>query len=90
MDPPVTTERLSQIERAITQVDNAKLQLEQTLAAFWEHMPPVDPEIILQRMNELRARIRSLEERRRALLRERELLLIRAAPSISGRPGGNN
>lgn len=43
MDPPVTTLTLSQIEQAIHHVENAKLQQEQTLAAFWEHMPPVDP-----------------------------------------------
>ncbi|CAL5185178.1 unnamed protein product [Lathyrus oleraceus] len=42
MDPPVTTLTLFQIEQAIINVENAKLQQEQTLAAFWEHMPPVE------------------------------------------------
>lgn len=90
MDPPVTTLTLAQIEQAIQHVENAKLEQEQTLAAFWEHMPPVDPEVVAKRIQELRDRIRALEERRRALIRERELLLIRAASIIRGRPGGNN
>ncbi|KAK7298852.1 hypothetical protein VNO77_46398 [Canavalia gladiata] len=90
MDPPVTTLTLFQIEQAIINVENAKLQQEQTLAAFWEHMPPVEEEVLVKRIQELRDSIRTLEERRRVLIRERELQLIRAASIIRGRPGGNN
>lgn len=90
MDPPVTTLTLFQIEQAIINVENEKLQQEQTLAAFWEHMPPVEEEVLVKRIQELRDVIRALEERRRALIRERELLLIRAASIIRRRPGANN
>lgn len=31
-------------------VENRKLQWEQMLGAFWEHMPPVDPSLIRERM----------------------------------------
>ncbi|CAJ1976202.1 unnamed protein product [Sphenostylis stenocarpa] len=82
MDPPVTTLTLFQIEQAILAIENAKLQQEQTLAAFWEHMPPIEEEVLVKRIQELRDRICSLEERRRVLIRERELLLIRAASII--------
>ncbi|CAK8542775.1 unnamed protein product [Lathyrus sativus] len=89
MDPLVTTLTLFQIEQAIINVENAKLQQEQTLAAFWEHMPPVEEEVLVKRIQELRDHIRALEEQRRVLIRERELLLIRAASIICRRPGGN-
>ncbi|KAI4297646.1 hypothetical protein L6164_037528 [Bauhinia variegata] len=66
------------------------LQQEQTLALFWEHMPPVEEEVLAKRIQELRDRIRDLEERKRALIFQRDLLIIGAASSIRGRPGGNN
>jgi len=72
MDPLVTTLTLFQIEQEIVNAENEKLLQEQTLAAFWEHMPPV-----AKRIQELRGNICSLKSRRRALIRERELLLIR-------------
>ncbi|MED6136994.1 hypothetical protein PIB30_060923 [Stylosanthes scabra] len=87
MDPPVTTVILSQIEQAIHHVENAKFEQEQTLAAFWEHMPPVEEEVLVKRIQELRDRICALEERRRALIRECRLLLIRAARSSAGDRG---
>lgn len=90
MDPPVTTLTLFQIEQEIVNVENEKLLQEQTLAAFWEHMPPVEEEVLAKRIQELRGNIRALESRRRALIRERELLLIRAASIIRRRPGANN
>lgn len=90
MDPPVTTLTLFQIEQEIVNVENEKLLQEQTLAAFWEHMPPVEEEVLVKRIQELRGNIRALESRRRALIRERELLLIRAASIIRRRPGANN
>ncbi|KAL4300524.1 hypothetical protein AHAS_Ahas17G0209500 [Arachis hypogaea] len=90
MDLPVTTVILSQIEQAIHHVENAKFEQEQTLAAFWEHMPPVEEEVVVKRIQELQDRIRALEERRRALIQERELLLIKATRIICGRPRGSN
>ncbi|GMI92848.1 hypothetical protein HRI_002954100 [Hibiscus trionum] len=92
MDPPVTTLTLFffQIEQAIINVENQKLECEQMLGLFWEHPHALDPEDVGRRMQFLRDRIRALAERRRVLIRERELLLIRAASIISGRPGGNN
>lgn len=90
MDPPVTTLTLFQIEQAIINVENEKFKQEQILAAFWEHVPPVEEEVLVRRIQELRDRIRLLEEQRRALIRERDLLLIRAASIIRRGPGGNN
>lgn len=70
--------RLARIEQEIRQVENEKLQREQTLGAFWEHMPTIDPIIIRDRMLFLQSEIRSLENRKRALLEEQQELLVRA------------
>ena len=42
--------RLAIIEQEIRQVENEKLQREQTLGAFWQHMLAIDPIIIRDRM----------------------------------------
>ncbi|RDY14268.1 hypothetical protein CR513_00682, partial [Mucuna pruriens] len=76
---PATAERLSQIEKEIQNIDTEKAQRQQTLAAFWEHLPPIDPEVVAKFMQELRDRIRALEDRKRALLLEQEELIVRAA-----------
>ena len=47
---PVTTERLSQIDQAIHHVENAKLEQQQTLAAFLEHKPAADLELVAKRI----------------------------------------
>lgn len=70
--------RLERIEQEIRQVENEKLQREQTLNAFWEHMPAIDPILIRDRMLFLQNEIRSLENRKRALLEERQELIVRA------------
>lgn len=59
-------------------VENRKLQWEQMLGAFWEHMPPVDPSLIRERMLFIKNQIRSLENRKRALLQEQQSLIVRA------------
>ena len=71
--------RLAIIEQQIRQVENQKLQREQTLGAFWEHLPALDPIIIRDRMLFLQNEIRTLENRTRALLQEREGLLVEVA-----------
>ena len=71
--------RLAIIEQQIRQVENQKLQREQTLGAFWEHLPAIDPIIIRDRMLFLQNEIRTLENRKRALLQEREGLLVEVA-----------
>lgn len=76
---PATAERLSQIDQEIQNIDTEKAQRQQTLAAFWEHLPPIDPEVVAKFMQELRDRIRALEDRKRALLLEQEELIVRAA-----------
>lgn len=72
------TIRLERIEQEIRQVENEKLQREQMLAAFWEHMPAIDPNLIRDRMLFLKNEIRSLENRKRALLEEQQELIVRA------------
>ena len=71
--------RLAIIEQQIRPVENQKLQREQTLGAFWEHLPAIDPIIIRDRMLFLQNEIRTLENRKRALLQEREGLLVEVA-----------
>ena len=70
--------RLNSIEQEICQVENEKLQREQTLAAFWEHMPAVDPALIRARMLELKNGITALKERKMALIEEQQSLIVRA------------
>lgn len=71
--------RLERIQQEIRQVENAKLQREQMLGAFWEHMPAgIDPILIRDRMIFLQNQICSLENRKRALLEEQQELIVRA------------
>lgn len=51
-----------------------EIELEQTLGAFWEHMPPIDPVIIRNHMLRLRNEIRILSNRKKALLEEQQSL----------------
>lgn len=48
------------------------------LGASWEHMPAIDPILIRSRMLFLQNEIRSLENRKRALLEEEQELIVRA------------
>lgn len=59
-------------------MENEKLQREQMLGAFWEHMPAIDQILIRDRMLFLQNEIRSLENRKRALLEEQQELIVRA------------
>jgi NAD-specific glutamate dehydrogenase len=81
---PATVERLSQIDQEIQNIDTEKAQRLQTLAAFWEHLPPIDPALVAAAMQRIRDRIRGLEERRRALLQEQRDLIVRVALSSRG------
>lgn len=71
--------RLATIPQEIQTVENEKLQQEQLLGLFWEHPPALDPEVVGQRMQSIRDRIRGLEERKRALLDEQKELIVRVA-----------
>lgn len=75
--------RLERIEQEIRQVENEKLQREQMLGAFWEHMPAIDPILIRDRMLFLQNEIRSLENRKRALLEEQQELIVRAVTPLT-------
>lgn len=78
--------RLDQIPQEINQIDNEKLQLQQRLDAFWEHMPPLNPNFIGQLMLHLQNKIRLLEIRKRELIEEQQELIVRA---ITLGPRGN-
>ncbi|KAH7511586.1 hypothetical protein FEM48_ZijujMtG0000300 (mitochondrion) [Ziziphus jujuba var. spinosa] len=80
--------RLSIIQQEIRQVESEKLDQEQMLGLLWEHPPALDPEIIGRVMQQIRDRIRALEERRRALLAEKQALIVEGA--ISNRRGNGN
>ncbi|KAK3222375.1 hypothetical protein Dsin_009400, partial [Dipteronia sinensis] len=56
---------------------------------FWEHLPPIDPEVVAKAMQELRDRIRALEDRKRALLQEQQSLIVEGAISNRGGNGNN-
>ncbi|KAL5765548.1 hypothetical protein ACOSP7_016165 [Xanthoceras sorbifolium] len=70
--------RLEIIEQEIRQVENEKLQREETLGAFWEHMPAIDPIIIRDHMLFLHNEICALKNRKRALLEEQQALIVQA------------
>ncbi|KAJ4829164.1 hypothetical protein Tsubulata_007021 [Turnera subulata] len=76
---PATAERLSQISREIQNIEAEKARGQETLAAFWEHLPPFDPAVVAAAMQQIVDRISGLENRRRALCREQEDLIIQAA-----------
>lgn len=80
--------RLAEIQQSIESVENEKLQREQMLGLFWEHPPALDPEAVGRMMQLIRDRIRGLEDRKRALLQEQEMLIVEAASHIRG--GGGN
>lgn len=84
---PASAARLFQIDQAIHHVENAKLEQQQILAAFLEHVPAADPQIVANRIQEIQDGIQTLEEQRKALLRERESQILSVASSIRG---GNN
>lgn len=71
--------RLALISQEISQVEEEKLEWEQMLGLLWEHPPALDPEAVGRVMQQIRDRIRGLEDRRRALLEEQQELIVRAA-----------
>lgn len=71
--------RLQEISIEISLVEEEKLQSEQRLGLFWEHLPPLDPEAVANMMQQIRNHIRGLEERKEALLQERRELTARVA-----------
>ncbi|MCL7028099.1 hypothetical protein MKW94_023298 [Papaver nudicaule] len=80
--------RLARNEQEISQVEEEKLQREQMLGLFWEHPPALDPEAVGRAMQWIRDRIRDLEDKKRALLQEREALHVDLA--FRNRGGDNN
>ncbi|KAG9141510.1 hypothetical protein Leryth_025491 [Lithospermum erythrorhizon] len=81
-------ERLSQINQEILNVENEKLQYEHLLGLFWEHPPPLNPEAVGRAMQQIRDRISGLEDRRGALLEEKQALIVEGA--IRNRRGNGN
>lgn len=71
-------QRLSAIQQEIQTVETEKLQQEQMLGLIWEHPPAIDPEIVGRVMQQIRDRIRGLEERKRVLLEEEQALIVQA------------
>lgn len=79
--------RLARNEQEISQVEEEKLEWEQWLGLFWEHPPALDPEAVGRAMQVIRDRIRGLEDRKRALLQEKEALHVELA--LESNHGGN-
>jgi hypothetical protein len=84
----IIAERLYQINQEIPNVENEKLQHEDLLGLFWEHLPALDPEAVGRAMQGIRDRISGLENRRRALLEEKQALIVEGA--IRNRRGNGN
>lgn len=84
-----TANRLARNEQEISQVEEEKLQWEQMLGLFWEHPPALDPEAVGRAMQRIRDRIRGLEDRKRALLQEKEALHVELAFALESNRGGN-
>uniref|UniRef100_M1BIJ2 Uncharacterized protein n=1 Tax=Solanum tuberosum TaxID=4113 RepID=M1BIJ2_SOLTU len=76
---PTTTERLSQINQRILNVENERRERQQTLHAFLEHVPAVFPELVEQRIQQLFNQIQTLKEEGMTLSRDRENLIVRMA-----------
>ncbi|OIT33984.1 hypothetical protein A4A49_54235 [Nicotiana attenuata] len=64
--------RLATIQESFQAVENEKEQMQQTLAAFWKHLPPIDHAL-------------GLEDRKRAFFQEQEDLIM--GDVIRGRQG---
>lgn len=86
---PATIVRLTQIEGEVRRIEEEKGRQEFRLGLFWEHPPALDPEIVGQAMQRIRDRIRGLEDRKRALLLERQELVVAAAANPPPNPPGN-
>ncbi|RZC93233.1 hypothetical protein C5167_029307 [Papaver somniferum] len=81
--------RLVRNEQEISQVEEEKLQQEQMLGLFWEHPPVLDPEAVGRAIQRIRDRIRDMEDKKRALLQEKEALLVDLAFALESNRGGN-
>ncbi|CAB4280377.1 unnamed protein product [Prunus armeniaca] len=74
----IITSRLERLELEIYEAEKEKLQREETLGDFWEHMPAIDPILIRDRMLSLQNQISSLESKKKALFKEQQHLLVQA------------
>lgn len=83
---PATIVRLIQIEGVLRSIEEEKGRQQQRLAAFWEHLPPIDPGLVAQAMQNILDRIRSLDDQRRALLLYRQELIVGAAAAANPPP----
>lgn len=70
--------RLARNEQEMHEVENEKLQRMQTLGAFWEHLPAMDPMLIRDYMLYNHTAICSLEKRKTTLLKQQQELLVQA------------
>ncbi|KAH0975201.1 hypothetical protein GBA52_017100 [Prunus armeniaca] len=74
----IITSRPERLELEIYEAEKEKLQREETLGDFWEHMPAIDPILIRDRMLSLQNQISSLESKKKALFKEQQHLLVQA------------
>uniref|UniRef100_A0A803KTW9 Uncharacterized protein n=1 Tax=Chenopodium quinoa TaxID=63459 RepID=A0A803KTW9_CHEQI len=82
MDIP-TSERLATIQNQIRLVEAEKLECEQRLVLFWEHLSPIDPALVVVAMLRIQRRIRALEDSKRDLLKEQQALIMQATTHLA-------
>ncbi|TMW86507.1 hypothetical protein EJD97_021287 [Solanum chilense] len=81
---PATTERLSQINQRILNVENERREHQQMFHAFVEHVPAVFSELVEQHIQQLLNQIQTLEEEGRTLSQNREDIIVRMVFRIRG------
>lgn len=70
---------LFRVGQEIQRLEGDLRECRELLGEWWEHLPPVDPELIRERMLALQQDISSLEDRERALHEEQQDLIISLA-----------
>nr|KUM48088.1 hypothetical protein ABT39_MTgene5084 [Picea glauca]QHR87713.1 hypothetical protein Q903MT_gene1725 [Picea sitchensis] len=84
MEGVILISRLFHVGQEIPRVENDLRECRELLAAFWEHLPPVEEDVIIERMHTILHNISYLTNRKRALHEEQQALIIQAVTFACG------